>query len=139
LAQFPFIAADAADRVIAIVESSAMDQKETLRSALPLLLFALLAGAGAWACFGDRGILATRALRAEIADREALVAERERTVAGLRHEIALMQSDPGVQERWIREELSYVRPGEVLYVFPDDRTLDLALLADRRIGEPGTP
>ena len=33
----------------------------------------------------------------------------------------------------MRQELGYVRPGELLYLFPGDRAADFALLDDRRL------
>ncbi|MEE2828198.1 MAG: septum formation initiator family protein [Myxococcota bacterium] len=110
-----------------------MGQNSTLRSALPLLLLAiLLAGAG-WACFGDRGLLANRVLATEVEAREARLEERQQTIARLVLEIDRIKTDPLVQERWIREELGYVRKGEVLYLFPSDRSADFAFLEDRKL------
>ncbi len=110
-----------------------MRASETLRSALPLVLFAVLAGGAAWACFGERGILANRTLAAEVSAREARLEERLATIAHLETEIRRMRDEPGVQERWVRQELGYVRPGELLYLFPGDRAADFALLDDRRL------
>ncbi len=110
-----------------------MHSNETLRSALPLILFAVVAGGAAWACFGDRGVLANRTLATEVTAREVEIVEREQTVAHLRDEIARMKTDPRVQERWIRQELGYVKPGELLYLFPGDRSADFAFLRDRRL------
>lgn len=100
------------------------------------MLFAVLAGGAAWACFGDHGILANRTLQAQVESRQARIDERELTVAHLRSEISRMTTDPRVQERWIRQELGYVKPGELLYLFPGDRAADFAFLHDRHI-EPG--
>ncbi|MCP4869878.1 MAG: septum formation initiator family protein [Proteobacteria bacterium] len=113
-----------------------MTDNSTLRSALPLILFAVLAGGAAWACFGDRGILANRSLQAEVDSRQVRIEERTETIAHLRSEIARMETDTRVQERWIRQELGYVKPGELLYLFPGDRAADFAFLHDRHI-EPG--
>lgn len=114
-----------------------MRSSETLRSALPLVLFAVLAGGAAWACFGDRGILANRTLADEVSSREARLEERVATIEHLRSEIERMKTEPQVQERWIRQELGYVRPGELLYLFPGDRAADFALLNDRRLVPSG--
>ncbi len=108
-----------------------MQSRDTLRSTLPLILFAVLAGSAAWACFGDRGILTNRTLIQEVEARKVDLAEQSTTILHLRRQIQAMQDDPRVQERWIREELGYVRPGEVLYLFPGDRSVDFALLKDK--------
>jgi len=61
---------------------------------------------------------------------------RAETIAHLRSEIDRMQGDTRVQERWIRQELGYVKPGELLYLFPGDRAADFAFLHDRHL-DPG--
>ena len=114
-----------------------MRTSETLRSALPLVLFAVLAGGAAWACFGDRGILTNQTLASEVTAREARIEERLATIDHLRLEIERMKLEPRVQERWIRQELGYVRPGELLYLFPGDRAADFAVLDDRRLVPSG--
>jgi cell division protein FtsB len=108
-----------------------MQSRDTLRSTLPLILFALLAGSAAWACFGERGILTNRTLIQELEARTREVAEQNSTIEHLRRQIQDMRDDPRVQERWIREELGYVRPGEVLYLFPGDRSVDFAMLKNK--------
>ena len=113
-----------------------MKPPETLRSALPLLMFAIFALSVAWACFGERGILANETLGAEIEAREERIAERNAVIEHLREEIRRLQEDPRVQERWVREELGFVRPGEVVYVFPGDRSADFELLRDRDMPAP---
>ena len=103
-----------------------MHSRDTLRSALPLILFAVLAGSAAWACFGERGILTNRALLQERDIRLTELAEQTTTIEHLRKQIKALQTDTRVQERWIREELGYVRPGEVLYLFPGDRSANFS-------------
>ena len=116
-----------------------MDPAHSLRSALPLVLVAVVAGALAWAFYGDRGVLANRALQREFVGREAAVEERTVTVALLRTEIQEMKSDRLAQERWVREELGYVKPGEILYLFPGDRATDFEVLQDTRLREAELP
>jgi cell division protein FtsB len=108
-----------------------MQSRDTLRSTLPLILFAVFAGSTAWACFGERGILTNRTLLQEVEAREADLVEREAAIEHLHEQIHALREDPRVQERWIREELGYVRPGEVLYLFPGDRSADFAQLGDQ--------
>ena len=109
-----------------------MHSSDTLRSALPLILFAVLAGSTAWACFGERGILTNRSLLQELDIRQVELAEQHSTVEHLHKQIQALQTDPRVQERWIREELGYVRPGEVLYLFPGDRSAGFPQPAEKR-------
>lgn len=114
-----------------------MEETNTVKSVLPLLMFAVLAGSAAWACFGDRGVLANRALEAEALAWHQHLDARRQTIEHLRTEIALMQADATVQERWIRQELGYVKEGELLYLFPGDRAADFGFLADRRLKTRG--
>ncbi len=112
-----------------------MDPALSLRSALPLLLVALLSGSLAWAFFGDRGVLANRALEGELLARQETIDERKQTVAHIRNEIERMKTDPLVQERWVRTELGYVRKGELIYLFPGDRSAEFEVLEDRQLRE----
>jgi cell division protein FtsB len=103
-----------------------------------LVLFTILAGSAAWACFGERGIVVNTALAGEIEAREDRLEERRSVIAHLRREIDYMRTDPRVQERWVREELGFVRYGEVVFVFPADRDADFELLKDRRLPATAT-
>ena len=114
-----------------------MDPATSLRSALPLLLVAMLSGSLAWAFFGDRGVLANRALEGELLGRVEAIADRQETIAHIRDEIQRMQTDPRVQERWVRTELGYVRAGEVIYLFPGDRAAEFEVIEDRRLRKSG--
>lgn len=105
------------------------------RSVAPLLLALVVAGSVAWAFYGERGVLANQQLALAIAAREEAIDRREQTIAELRREVERMETDPALQERWVRQELGYVRPGEVLYLFPGDRAQDLVLLGDRQLVE----
>ena len=107
----------------------------SIRSALPLLLVAILSGSLAWAGFGERGILRNRELEAERLARVEAVAARKRTIEHLRGEIIRLRADAVTQERFVREELGYVRPGEVVYLFPDEQQADFELVGDRRLKE----
>jgi len=104
---------------------------------LPLLLLAIVLVGVGWACFGDRGLLANKVLSAEIEARKIRLEERRQTIASLERETQRLRSDPRVQERWIREELGYVKKGEILYLFPGDRSADFAFLKDRQLLQRG--
>ena len=116
-----------------------MDPAPSIRSALPLVLVAILAGSLAWGFYGERGVLANQALQEEFLARQSAVEERRQTVALLRLEIEQMTSDPRAQERWVREELGYVRPGEILYLFPADQATDFEVVQDRKLREATLP
>ena len=114
-----------------------MEHTSTLRSALPLLLLAILLVGVGWACFGDRGLLANRVLAAEVEARELRLSERRQTIASIERATHLFRTDARVQERWIREELGYVKKGEILYLFPGDRSADFAFLKDQELLRAG--
>lgn len=102
-------------------------------TAIPVLVAIVVAVSLAAAFFGERGIVANDKLAIEIEAKNEALAERRETIAHLSREIERMKGDPSLQEWWVRQELGYVREGEVLYLFPGDRARDLALLGDRQL------
>ncbi len=71
---------------------------------------------------GDHGLFAyleLRDRRLELA--EQIAAEQARSER-LSREIRWLASDPNYQERVIRTQLNYVKPGEVLYIFSERST-----------------
>lgn len=69
--------------------------------------------------WGDRGLLAMWRMQREL---ERLVREIEiveQTNATLAHEVQRLRSDLGYIEKIAREELGLVRPGEIVFKFPD--------------------
>ena len=87
-----------------------------------MLTWALVAGALVLlvnAIVGENGYLATlRMRRTEVALQHAL-ADLRLENQHLRQERARLESDPDAIERTIREELGYIRPGEVTVVVHD--------------------
>jgi cell division protein FtsB len=69
--------------------------------------------------FGSRGVLHLRGLQAEergIKQRIAgLLLDNER----LRSQLHQLRTDDRYLERLVREQLGFVRPGEIVYRFPD--------------------
>jgi cell division protein FtsB len=80
-------------------------------------LFVLGSGAS---LFGERGWLDRVRLHRQYRtlDRE-VTAQRER-VEALREEVAGLRANPLSRERIAREQLGYVRPGEVLFLLPEE-------------------
>ena len=68
-----------------------MNRSATLQSTLPLILFAVLAGSAAWACFGERGILTNRTLLQDVEARNADLLERQDSIERLRQQIQAMR------------------------------------------------
>ena len=71
---------------------------------------------------GDHGLISYLALRERHDGLTRQIVEADRVSRELSREIRLMTSDPGYQEMVVREELNYLRQGEVLYLFPEGET-----------------
>jgi cell division protein FtsB len=86
----------------------------------PILVAVLLvAAAAAWAWLdAEDGVDTWRRLHVEVAEAEARAAGLEARNEALRAEIDALAGDPFVQERAIREELRWARPGEVVVRVP---------------------
>lgn len=96
-----------------------------MRSLLVAVL--LIAGAALWAWLDtDDGVETWRSLHREVADAQARVARTAARNHALRAEIEALRADPFEQERAVREELRWARPGEMVLRTPD-REASLAL------------
>ena len=90
------------------------------RSGIVLLfVFAFLAGTAA-ALFGPRGYMDVRRSREELERLNAEVEAQQIRVKDLRAEVTQLQGNPSAVERLAREELGYVRPGEITFLLPDE-------------------
>lgn len=72
------------------------------------------------ALFGERGVARHQRLRSELDELERLNAELSRENRRLRSEARALRSDPDYIEHVIRDELGWVRPDEVVLIFPRD-------------------
>ena len=80
----------------------------------------LLLAAGALAYLDeDAGIRTWLRLRDDLEAAEGRIAGLQATVEALRDEAEALESDPFAQERAIREELEWARPGETVVRFPE--------------------
>jgi len=100
-----------------------------MRRVLATLCIGVLAVLVAYkAVFGANGMMVYRGKRAEYhrlqREIQQAVEERQR----LQHRVELLQSDPGAIERQAREQLGYVKPGDVVLVEPQPK-LDARLPA----------
>lgn len=86
----------------------------------PLILALLLvAGAAAWAWLdADNGVDTWRRQQREVEEAEARARAHETRNEALRAEIEALAGDPLVQERAVREELRWARPGEIVVRTP---------------------
>lgn len=86
----------------------------------PLLVAILLvAGAALWAWLDAAdGVETWRRLRGEVVGAQARVGRAAERNAALRVEIEGLRSDPFEQERAVREELRWSRPGETILRAP---------------------
>lgn len=72
---------------------------------------------------GESGIRTARALRGEVREAEARLERLRAEVRALEEEVASFDGSPFALERAIREELDWVRPGEVLVRMPESTGL----------------
>jgi cell division protein FtsB len=80
-----------------------------------LLALALVAAVVTYAwLLPESGFPTWLSLRAEVAEAEQRIQTLERQNHALREEVAALARDPFTQERAVREELGWVRPGEIL-------------------------
>ncbi len=84
-----------------------------------LLAVALVCVAIGYAWFVPEGGFPTwLSLRAEVTQAEDRIRALERQNTALRDEVTALRADPFAQERAVREELGWVRPGETLVRVP---------------------
>jgi len=84
-----------------------------------LLALALVCAAVGYAWLVPEGGFPTwLRLRDEVAQAEERIRALERQNTVLRDEVAALRTDPFAQERAVREELGWVRPGETLVRVP---------------------
>jgi len=77
--------------------------------------FAIILALLALSALDQNGLAKARRNEAEVSRVERENAALEQQVARLRREVRALQGDPGALERAAREELGYVRPGEIVY------------------------
>ena len=94
------------------------------------------AGVGILACllawhvvFGANGMVAWEHKRSEYRQLQQQIDDLQKQNQQLEQRIQSLKSDPQAIEKEAREQLRYVRPGEVIYVMP----------ADPRTAKPGAP
>jgi cell division protein FtsB len=89
-----------------------------------LRFWALVNGAAVFflvgsALFGDDGVVRHEQLREQIRSVEQLNEDLLRENDRLRAEARALRHDPAYVESVIRDELGYVRPGELVFLFPE--------------------
>jgi cell division protein FtsB len=86
--------------------------------AVTILNLVLLAGL----VTGENGLFSYLDLRDRHQALNRQIEEADRMSRELSRDIRLMTSDPGYQEMVVRDELNYLRQGEILYLFPEGET-----------------
>jgi cell division protein FtsB len=76
---------------------------------------ALLAALLAWSALDANGLRHALRLDGEARRLERENGDAEARVAKLRREVKALRGDPAALERAAREDLGYVRPGEIIY------------------------
>lgn len=82
-----------------------------------LLAIAVFAALAVLALAGSRAWEALEVARGREAELVARIAQEEETVRLLRHRVERLQHDPLTLETTAREELGWVRPGDLVVIF----------------------
>lgn len=77
---------------------------------------------GYHAVFGQNGLIAYRAKRAQVRDLHQQMVELQDDNQRLRSHVDRLGTDPNAIEHEAREALHYTRPGEVIYTMPADNS-----------------
>jgi cell division protein FtsL len=72
------------------------------------------------AIFNDKGALQVRSQSQKLSTLEAEIKKLENENKQLTDEIQALRSDPATIEKFAREELKLVKPGEIVLVAPDN-------------------
>lgn len=83
---------------------------------IPWTALVLLFGAG---LLGDSGLLRLHQLKEEHSRLESSIHEQEEINWKLKRDVRALKHNPRQLERLAREELGLVKPGEVVYQFPE--------------------
>lgn len=112
-------------------------RKSRVKSAKPkrrfTLIYALVSGLAVsllllvWNLFGDNGILANLRLEREHQALSAEKAQLEAENLRLMAEIKALQTNPRKIEEVAREDLGLGRPGEIIFVFPENQDAPVKL------------
>jgi len=95
-------------------------RRRVVFAAVALFLGTIFVAGSAAALVGERGYLGVRHSRQELANLKATVDKKQADVMALKKEVDRLKSDPGALEKIAREELGFVKPGEVSFLLPND-------------------
>lgn len=87
----------------------------SLRRRLPLVLAAAVVGLFGLSAWDADGLRKVRRLETEVQRRAAETRALARENARLRREVRALQGEPAALERAAREDLGFVRPGELVF------------------------
>ena len=93
----------------------------SLRSRLPLFLAAAVLGLLGLSAWDPEGLRKVHRLESEVRRRSAETRDLARENARLRREVRALQGEPGALERAAREELGFVKPGELVFKLEEER------------------
>jgi cell division protein FtsB len=115
------------------------ERHQRIRDRLLLFLMILVfVGGSAAALFGERGFFDLRRSRMEQQELQRQVDEQLRRVLDLKEEVKRLHDDPTAIERIAREDLGYIRAGEIHFLLPRDSS-GLPGIDDPAAAEAGGP
>jgi cell division protein FtsB len=95
--------------------------KPTLARIASAVAFTFVAGYAIVSLAGPRGISAWREKERQIRIQEQRNTELERANEAARARVDRLETDPAEQERIVRDRLKMLRPGERVFVLPEER------------------
>ncbi len=96
-------------------------RKRLFHSMLALFLGTIFVAGSIAALIGNHGYLGLRRIRQEQAQVQADVDRKLAEVTELRKDVERLKTDPRAVERIAREDLGFVKPGEVTFLLPEQR------------------
>ncbi|MBZ5639078.1 MAG: septum formation initiator family protein [Acidobacteriia bacterium] len=93
-------------------------RRRFLHGVVGLFLATLFVAGSVEALVGNHGYFAVRRSREELASLKAAVERKQIQVMELRQAVDRLKNDPHAIERIAREELGFVKPGEITFLLP---------------------
>ncbi len=91
---------------------------------LRVVISSVFAAGSVAALFGEDGLLDMLRLRGELRSAESELERQRQRVEALTRTIGELEGDALARERIAREQLGYLKPGEVVFVLPDDEAAE---------------
>jgi len=102
------------------LDPEAERKRKLRRGAMVFTLYTVFVAGAVAALFGEGGMTDLWRLQKELRTARLELAEQQRKVEALREAILRLRRDPSARERIAREELGLARPGEYIFLLPEE-------------------